>query len=209
MRRAQLNELRVTVSEAALSRLLARANEPFAILTAYRSNYSKDQNILRSRELRTELNKYKMGVHQLIGHWRECQDPKIPYEQCPEHLLNDVVERSYFVQKPPDMPLEQFEELTVFFGSYFEQDSVILYDGSTVWNIDCLSGKRNNIGTDISPEQLGKAYSQHIRKSSIPFVFEGLEVPTSNIGRMGWQARGLVVPPSDDSQRDLRAESVN
>jgi hypothetical protein len=55
------------ISEDSLSRTLsAIKDKEFAILTAYRGNFTKKENILRNRILRSELNNRKMGVHQLV-----------------------------------------------------------------------------------------------------------------------------------------------
>jgi hypothetical protein len=99
------------ISEAGLSRMLSqvKSDQDFAILTAYRGNYTKEQNIARNRDLRSELNRKKMGPYQLVGHWQECQDSSYDYKNCPKNLLKDVIERSYMVVKPKDMEVEEFQ----------------------------------------------------------------------------------------------------
>ena len=63
----------------------------FAIITAYRKKkpngieYTKKEKIQLNRELRYELNKRKLGVYQLVGHWQECTDPSIDdWRKCPK-----------------------------------------------------------------------------------------------------------------------------
>ena len=61
------------ISEDSLSRTLSIIQDKdFAILTAYRANFTKSENILRNRKLRAILNELHMGVHQLVGHWQEA-----------------------------------------------------------------------------------------------------------------------------------------
>ena len=78
------------VSEAGLSRLISKYKDgkgTFAIISAYRNEengkkLTKKDKIKRNRKLRTELNALKMGVYQLVGHWRECSDQDVEYEEC-------------------------------------------------------------------------------------------------------------------------------
>lgn len=52
------------ISEDSLVRTLEFAKaKDFAILTAYRAEFSKRQNIVRNRKLRTILNSRRLGVH--------------------------------------------------------------------------------------------------------------------------------------------------
>ena len=39
------------------------------------------------------------------------------------------------------------------------------------------------VGDKLSIGQIGKAYSQHVKKTSLPFKFEGMEIPSSISGR--------------------------
>lgn len=61
------------VCEDSLMRMLEFAKtKDFAILSAYRAEFSKRRNIERNRRLRSILNSMKLGVHQLVGHWLEA-----------------------------------------------------------------------------------------------------------------------------------------
>ena len=60
------------IVEGSFNRLLSQMKEKdFAILTAYRSTLTKKENIMRNRIFRGILNADEMGVHQLVGYWRE------------------------------------------------------------------------------------------------------------------------------------------
>jgi hypothetical protein len=45
------------------------------------------------------------------------------------------------------------------------------------------SGNTFGIGSGISLGKISQAYSQHVKKLNTPFVFEGVEVPSTNFGK--------------------------
>lgn len=198
----------VLVCEMALSRMLSQTSEPFVIITACRkynadgTARSRKQNIIKNRELRHELNVYGMGVHQLVGHWRECTDPTIPYEKCPKNKLKDTIERSYFTQKPSDVKLDDFLDVMVSLASKYEQDAFVFYDGEVVYLIypdrSGNSYKTDVIGTELSLGKIGQAYSQYVSNPNVTFVFEGIETYHSNAARYGATLGGLVLPSIDE-----------
>ena len=58
------------ISEDSLTRTLSVINnKTFAIISAYRQDFKKEENIIRNRKLRGILNSKQMGVHILVGHW--------------------------------------------------------------------------------------------------------------------------------------------
>lgn len=184
------------ISEAGLSRLLGRmqSDDDFAIISAYRALYTKNQNIARNRSLRGELNRHGMGPYQLVGHWRECQDPTIKYEDCPENLLYDVTERSYLVVKPKNMTREEFQDFVLSMLVKFEQDGAVYRSGNDVVILSKEGTVVKKLGTKPSVGQIAQGYSQHVKKLNVPFTFEGVEVPSTNIGRRMFQEAGLRYP---------------
>jgi hypothetical protein len=181
---------RAIISESSLTRLLSFANQKhktFAIISAYRKVFSKKQNILRNRQLRAIFNNKKMGVYNLVGHWQECQlldsngDP-VPYKKCPKNQLIDVIERSYFVVKPDDMPQEEFENILkdAMTIDNHTQDGVAMRDVDGIYKIMDKTGERFEIGTNLTVGKIAQAYSQHVKKINTPFVFEGLEIPNGS-----------------------------
>lgn len=198
---------RVVVCEGSLSRMLTQSKQPFGILTAYRGNLTKEQNILRNRNLRSSLNANKMGAYQLVGHYQEQINQNIPFEQSDRRNLRDVVERSYFVPKPPNVQQEEFDKIILSLASEFEQDSVILSDGELV-RLVFTSGDSIDLGSKITANKIGQAYSQHIRKMNVPFVFEGFESPVSNMGRLGYSKLGLLFPAATEHTADLVVEEI-
>lgn len=206
MKLAQLNTV-TAISEDSLNRLLSHSKQPFAIISAYRQVYDRNENIERNRQLRSIFNGHKFGVHQLIGHWRECADPTVPYDQCPIDKLKDVIERSYFVPKPPAVDNDTFINLIMDAAQKFEQDGFIYSNGSEVAFIS-RDGQTIPLG-GMNLNKIGQAFSKHIKKQNVPFVFEGIEVPTTNIGRIGRQKMGFLPVRTDDRVVDLVVESVN
>lgn len=183
------------ISEAGLSRVLSqvKSDQDFSILTAYRGNYTKEQNISRNRDLRSELNKKRMGPYQLVGHWQECQDPSYDYKNCPKNLLKDVIERSYLIVKPKEMTSEEFKKFIISMLQKFDQDGAV-YRSENDINILEKSGNTFKIGSGISIGKIAQGYSQHVKKANVPFTFEGIEVPSTNMGRRLFQEAGLRYP---------------
>ena len=174
------------ICESSLNRLLDHSrNREFAIITAYRNVFDKKQNIKRNRILRGILNQNKMGVHQLIGHWRECQLKGVDYDKCPEDQLVDSIERAYFVAKPDDMDSDEFKKLMLQLMTIegHTQDSIVYHDGELVYILSS-DGQVYDKFSELTLNKIAQAYSRHIKKQNIPFVFEGMEIPGSNSGKM-------------------------
>jgi hypothetical protein len=209
----------VDFCEASLTRMLSMAKMPFAIITAYKSTSSdgsrrpKTENIQRNRELRTILNSKQMGVHQLIGHWRECtatndKGEQIPYNECPQDKLIDTIERSYFVPRPQQMDQGEFEKMISDLGRMFEQNAVIVSDGDDV-NLIFSDGEKSPIGKRAALGRISQAYSQHILKQNVPFIFEGFQQLDGNIARQGAAKVGLLLPPINEKTKRLSGRLIN
>ena len=180
------------ISEDSLSRTLSvMQDKNFAILTAYRSNFSKAENIVRNRKLRAKLNDHKMGVHQLVGHWQEAPAGK-DYTECNPNELTDVVERSYLVAKPESMPAEEFEQLILQLLTIDDetQDAAIIKNEDGIFLL-YNNGVKEQIGSECTLGKINQAYSQHV-KHGLPFVFEGTEIPASNISKQMYQKNNIL-----------------
>lgn len=180
------------VLEASLTRMmkLAKTGE-FAIISASRITNSPTQNRTNNQELVHHLNSLKLDVHSLIGHWQECQDPDISYEDCPEELKQEAIEQSYFVACPEGMDTKDFEHALFGLCKVYQQDAIILGIEGIAY-VALPTGELISQG-GLSMNKLGQVYSQHIKKKNVPFVFEGLEVPINNISRISFKARGLQI----------------
>lgn len=188
------------ISEASLSRLYGKykTGGTFAIITAYRYNKTKRENIQRNRDLRSELNKRGLGVQQLVGHWRECQDPNVSYKDCPKNQLVDAIERSYFVSyRENQISLDEFRDLMIELARKFEQDGVVFGSEGDVKILE-KNGNEFSIGSKLSLGKVAQAYSQHVKKLEVPFVFEGVEVPGTNFGAQIMNLAGVQWTQPED-----------
>ena len=182
------------ISEDSLNRTLSVINnKTFAIVSAYRQDFKKEENIIRNRKLRSILNSKQMGVHQLVGHWLEAPKGKA-WDKVPSNELKDVIERSYLVAKPDSMTNKEFTDLIISCLTIDNetQDAALIHfvvDDTNMPNQDdkyyCIdsNGILFKVGDNLTIGQIGKAYSQHVKKTSLPFKFEGLEIPSSISGR--------------------------
>jgi hypothetical protein len=181
------------LTEAGLSRLLSQIKDKdFLIITAFRWDFDKKENIKRNRKLRGFLNDNKMGVYQLIGHWRECKLTDVDYNDCPKDKLVDVVERSFLVVKPENMLLDDFINLAINLTKRFDQDASLVSINGIIYALQ-KTGKKDRIGNGVTLNKISQAYSQFVKKQNIPFVFE-CEVPCSNSGRMVMKKENIKYP---------------
>ncbi len=174
------------ICESTFNRLLSQMNnKDFVVITAHRNRFSKKENIQRNRDLRGVLNDNKLGVHQLVGHWRECQLKDVDYNKCPKDQLKDTIERSYLVAKPDTMDSQVFKKLMLKLMTIDgeTQDAIVYHKGDDdVTQVLGPNGEVYETLKGLTLNQLGQAYSQYVKKMDTPFIFEGLEIPGSNSG---------------------------
>jgi hypothetical protein len=53
------------------------------------------------------------------------------------------------------------------------------------------NGEIELIGNEVTLGKINQAYSQHI-KNSLPFVFEGVEMPVTNLGKQIFAKHNLL-----------------
>ena len=162
------------IHEASLGRVMQhaeRANEVgFALLTSWRQALSRKDNMKRCMELKNSIRDLGTGFNVLNGHWQECQDPTVSYEDCPSEELVDAIEPSLFVT---GIELSDAQRL----GNQYEQDAVVFAGPETDGNVVLVfrDGDQMNLGA-FSPMTIGQAYSE--LKGGRSFKFEYLEWPT-------------------------------
>jgi hypothetical protein len=165
-----------SIHEASLGRIMhhvENANETgFAILTSYRQNWSKKENIKNFNQLKSDIRTSGFGYNQIIGHWRECQDPEVAYEDCPEEELTDAIEPSLFVMGIDAATAHEF-------GNKWEQDAVVYAGPEFNGNVVLIfrDGNTLNIG-EFKPSTITQAFSK--LKSGRTFAFEHFSWPTQN-----------------------------
>jgi hypothetical protein len=167
----------VRLDEASLGRVLQhiegkKSVKNWGMLTAYRYANTPNQNKTRNKELEAELRAMGHGFFKVEGHWVECQDGNLSYEDCPPNLLKDAVEESLFV---PNISAKDIHKL----GKKYEQDAVIFGGEQTKGNATLIfkDGKVENIGK-FSPDKIQQAYSK--LKGGKTFVFQPEEPKVSD-----------------------------
>ena len=170
------------ILDESLNRILSMAKtHDFAIITAYRFEengikLSVRQNIIRNRNLRSTLDQNKLGAHPLVGHWQECTLSDVEYKDCPKDKLVDVIERSYFVTRPEKMSVNFFKNLLLSLAEQYNQNAIILKIGKDINAVAANGSIIQNLGTHITLDKIGQAYSQYVRNLNRPFIFERAKI---------------------------------
>ena len=167
----------VRLDEASLGRVLQHIQgkknvKNWGMLTAYRYVNTPNQNKKLNRQLETDLRALGHGFFKVEGHWVECQDGNLSYNDCPKNLLKDAVEESLFV---PNITAKEIHKL----GKKYGQDAVIFGGEQTKGNATLIfkDGKVENIGK-FSPDKIQQAYSK--LKGGKTFVFQPDEPKASD-----------------------------
>jgi hypothetical protein len=144
----------------------------WGMMTAYRYANTPNQNKTLNKKLEGELRKMGHGFFKVEGHWVECQDGNLSYEDCPKNLLKDAIEESLFV---PNISAKEIHKL----GKKYGQDAVIFGGEQTKGNATLIfkDGKVENIGK-FSPNKIQQAYSK--LKGGKTFVFNPEEPKVSD-----------------------------
>jgi hypothetical protein len=167
----------VKLDEASLGRVLQHIEgkknvKNWGMLTAYRYSNTPYENRKLNRELEQEIRDLGYGYFKVEGHWVECQDSNLSYQDCPENLLKDAIEESLFV---PNISAKEIHKL----GKKYGQDAVIFGGEKTKGNATLIfkDGKVENIGK-FSPDKIQQAYSK--LKGGKTFVFQPEEPKVSD-----------------------------
>jgi len=156
------------VTAASLGRVWQHVSSAtgFGILTAYRAGYAPHESQARQRSLQSDIRALRLGYFHLVGHWRECADTEVKYDDCPEEQLSDVQEPSLFV---PGLALSDALRL----GRKYDQDAVV-YGGPDAGGKTVLAfrdGSQHVIASTMTPRAVGQAYSALARKRQRKFSF--------------------------------------
>lgn len=179
------------ISEASLSRLLSMVqNKDFCIATAFRYGNSLQTNRNLNKTLLSTLNSQKMGGYQLIGHWQEAPDG-VDYQDAKPNELTDSVEESILFVKPDNMDRNKFVTQCARIAKQFNQDAVVVGLANEGVHLVFKDGDTHKVGDKVALNKTAQAYSQMKKKPNIPFVFEGMLEPTSNISKQAFKARNI------------------
>ena len=56
------------------------------------------------------------------------------------------------------------------------------------------NGNSFSVGTSTTLGKIAQAYSQHVKKLQVPIVFEGVEIPATNIGKQIAAKKNFIYP---------------
>ena len=163
------------MNEASLSRVWqhAESNRPIALLTAFRGEYDREENVRRNKELAATLRKLGYGYFFVDGYWIENQG-------TPEEI--HVAEDSIFVIAPEGTD-EKFRSQMISLGNKYNQDGVLVKDRDGAKVYDKQGGVMFDVGT-LKPGKAGEIYTRlRNNKKSNTFVFE------SERDDLGWLQR--------------------
>jgi len=172
--RARLSSYRA-LNEASLGRVYQHVTKAgdkgFGIVTSWRAGKSKADNMADFKKLQGEVRSLGLGFFKLIGHWKECQDPDVAYDDCPEDDLVISKEPALFV---PGITQSQISHLM----KKHSQDAVVYAGPETKGAVVLLlrGGSPQKIGK-FSPNKIAQAYS---RVRGRAFAFEGFEYPAQS-----------------------------
>lgn len=153
------------ITEASLSRVWQHTNSdrPIAMLTAFRGEYDREENVKRNKELAATIRNLGYGFFFLDGFWIENQGTEDEIH---------VSEDSLFVIAPAGSD-EEFRSAMIKLGAKYNQDGVLVKDRDGAKVYTKTGDVMFDVGT-LKPGKAGEIYSKlRNNKDSNTFVFEG------------------------------------
>lgn len=178
------------LDEAGFSRVLGHIGSGgFALLTAFRHEYDLKTNRLRNQALLSSLSSLRMGPILVTGHWEEAPSGADWKAAKAAGRTTDVVEESFFVPCPRDMPQEDFEKVVHGMGNRFEQDAVLFGRDGKGYLID-KGGTRTDIGS-LGVGKISQGYTAMRKSPGRRFTFEGTARPAGALSAQLFKSIGL------------------
>lgn len=146
------------LNEASLSRayqhIVEKKSKSWGMITAFRGSNTRAENLKLNSELGKDLRELGLGFFKVEGHWRECQDNSIPYDECPKDRMIDATENTYFV---PNISKKAISLLC----KKYDQDAVVYGGRDTKGNAHLIfrDGSEDNVGK-FHPDRIQQAYSK-------------------------------------------------
>lgn len=209
-------QFHIVEAGAGMARILQhiKTGIPFFIISAFRSEYSKNMNVdMRTKQLSQDIQAYNLGFIQLRGHW--IDDPRVD-EEGNTTKGEDTYENSLFVNafKRKDGVVEntednkytvdELQQIAQSLAEKYDQRSYIFGDGKDIFEIFTDGSKKNYLGNQISIKQevLQGPYSDIKGKK---FVFSHTMLPKINnyIDAMGWTKQGYIACRLTKQEKDF------
>ncbi len=166
---------RIEFDESSLSRVLHHHSQTgFAILTAWRDEYSNRENRIRNADLLADIRAAGAGAIRLLGSFKENR------------------EESFLVPKPEGVDFDDFSREMYNLGRKYDQDSVLVHKpgaGTFLYT----HGGAVQVGTEnVTIGDLEDTYSALRNKPNVKFRFEGAMWPKSMVVAMYLDSAGLI-----------------
>lgn len=177
-----IGNLKNYLYESSLSRIKKHSENGFFTLSAFRGEFTEEENLKRHNNLKKDIRNYGLGYIEQYGGYVETRDDgtKVP-----------VKELSLFVPYDNKMDIEEFKNVAKTLADKYNQEAyilcdpddhkIIMYEGSNTYDLGKFNV--NKMGEYWSLLKKGSH-----SKRDIKYVFEGITVPSNVISR---QARSL------------------
>ena len=164
------------LNETKLSRvwqLFTDDTRSVAVLTAFRGEYNREDNLRRNAALAADLRNAGFGLTFVEGHWVENQGTD---------LERTVVEDSILVSGPK-IQVTEFARVIHQLGNAYDQEAVLVKDAKGT-RLIFNDGTEEKLG-ELRPGKLGQIYTKlRTNKQASTFVFEGERESLSWIKRL-------------------------
>jgi hypothetical protein len=192
-----------TIDEASLSRVYQHVSghpkvKSWGMMSGYRNANTKEQNRATNQQLEKDLRAMNLGFFKVEGHWKECQDSSVSWQDCPKDQLKDSVEESFFI---PNISNEQLLGLT----KKYNQDSAVYGDKENPGEAFLLfkNGSTENIGK-FNANKVATAYSQ--MKGDKSFLFSKPESEPETDTKLKSVLKKTIKNPK--TGRDIKIQSA-
>ena len=134
---------------ASLSRVYQMLQDhDVAFISAYRENYTPEENKKRTKQLKTLIRQFAFGYNQIEGHWKNLERGK-------ESLFVS------FAVEQLNMDSERFLKSITALAKKFNQQAIIYYQkgGENGFQVDLLTGKQTRLSA-FHPNKVSASYSK-------------------------------------------------
>lgn len=186
---------KVDESGAGIARVLSKLEDEndFLIITAFRGNLSKKENLVNNnkliKDLRNDLDK-KVGAYKLVGHWKECTEPLKDNEKISDckGSIKDSLEESWLIIRPNEINQKDFINVAQSIAQKYNQDAYVIRingkltlngkDG-TEWEDLGIASKKsisNGFGRILDLQGYSELKKNRNKGRSINIIFEDLSI---------------------------------